>query len=44
MTLESLLLITLALLLLPLIMRLLRGPTAGDRILALEVIGGLALS
>jgi multisubunit Na+/H+ antiporter MnhF subunit len=41
MALESLLLIALALLLLPLIARLLRGPTAGDRVLALEVLGGI---
>lgn len=41
MTLETILLITLALLLLPLMARLWRGPTVGDRILALEVIGGI---
>jgi multisubunit Na+/H+ antiporter MnhF subunit len=38
---EPLLLIALAFLLLPLIARLLRGPTAGDRVLALEVLGGI---
>lgn len=41
MALEIILLIVLALLLLPLLIRLLRGPTPGDRILALEVIGGI---
>jgi multisubunit Na+/H+ antiporter MnhF subunit len=41
MTLETILLITLALMLLPLMARLWRGPTVGDRILALEVIGGI---
>lgn len=41
MRLEQGMLLLLALLLLPLLWRLWRGPTAGDRILALEVIGGI---
>jgi multisubunit Na+/H+ antiporter MnhF subunit len=41
MTLEMVLLIVLALLLIPLMGRLWRGPSVGDRILALEVIGGI---
>jgi multicomponent Na+:H+ antiporter subunit F len=41
MTLETVLLIVLALLMLPLMGRLWRGPTVGDRVLALEVIGGI---
>jgi len=41
MTLELVLLVTLAFLLIPLLIRLMRGPTVGDRVLALEVIGGI---
>jgi multicomponent Na+:H+ antiporter subunit F len=41
MTLELVLLVILALLLIPLLVRLMRGPTVGDRVLALEVIGGI---
>ena len=41
MTFEAVLLIALALFLIPLMLRLWRGPTVGDRILALEVIGGI---
>jgi multicomponent Na+:H+ antiporter subunit F len=40
-TLEAVLLVVLAILMIPLMARLWRGPTAGDRILALEVIGGM---
>ena len=41
MSLEQGLLLLLGSLLLPLLWRLWRGPTAGDRVLALEVIGGI---
>jgi multisubunit Na+/H+ antiporter MnhF subunit len=41
MQLEWMMLVTLGVLLLPLLVRLWRGPSAGDRILALEVIGGI---
>lgn len=41
MALEYFMLVLLALLMLPLLVRLWRGPSAGDRILALEVIGGV---
>jgi multicomponent Na+:H+ antiporter subunit F len=41
MRLEQGMLLLLGLLLLPLLWRLWRGPTAGDRVLALEVIGGI---
>jgi multisubunit Na+/H+ antiporter MnhF subunit len=41
MSLEEGMLLLLGLLLLPLLWRLWRGPTAGDRVLALEVIGGI---
>jgi multisubunit Na+/H+ antiporter MnhF subunit len=41
MTAEMILLVVLAFLLIPLMGRLWRGPSVGDRILALEVIGGI---
>jgi multicomponent Na+:H+ antiporter subunit F len=41
MSLEQGMLLLLGLLLLPLLWRLWRGPSAGDRVLALEVIGGI---
>jgi multicomponent Na+:H+ antiporter subunit F len=41
MRLEEGMLLLLGLLLLPLLWRLWRGPSAGDRVLALEVIGGI---
>ncbi|RPI92922.1 MAG: cation:proton antiporter [Chloroflexi bacterium] len=42
-TAESLLTVLLATMLLPLLIRLWRGPTAGDRLLALETLGALGV-